>query len=57
MLRVGNFKAWIIAHGEELEEYEVEVDTINKTATCWVPSDVGRVRHSFFSIISPDSAC
>ena len=45
----GQFEAWIILDrpdGAKREEYAVEVDEQRKLVTCWIASEVGKVRLS-----------
>ena len=61
MLRIGNFRAWISVDDEELKElkeYDVKINVKDKTATCWVASDVGKVRRrTFFSSLVAHNRC
>ena len=46
-LRLKGYTAHIDCDGKELEQYNVQqVD--ERTMTCWVPSEVGKVHYSFF---------
>lgn len=43
MLKLGNFTAWISVDGEPLAEFNTEISDDGKQATCWIPSEVGKV--------------
>jgi hypothetical protein len=43
MLKLCNFEAWVSIDGKELEQYGVE-DTGDQTVSCWIASEVGKVR-------------
>ena len=44
-MELSGFRVSIHSDGEELKEYSVEVSPDGKKATCWVPSQSGKVRH------------
>ena len=46
-MRVGDYTASIVVDEKELEEYKVTLDLSTTAATCWVASEVGKVRHSY----------
>ena len=43
MPQIGNFQAWIDVENEHLPEYAVEYSADGKQATCWIPSEAGKV--------------
>ncbi|KAK1231539.1 hypothetical protein PQX77_005331 [Marasmius sp. AFHP31] len=44
MPKIGDLSASIRVDGKDLEEYDVQVDEANRTATCWIASEAGKVR-------------
>ena len=44
MPQIGHFQAWIDVENEQLLEYGVEYSADGKQATCWIPSETGKVR-------------
>ncbi|KAG6330492.1 hypothetical protein ID866_8596 [Astraeus odoratus] len=53
-MRLGDYSANIIVDEKELEEYEVVVNSDATKATCWVASEVGKVRlHTSLAIKIP----
>lgn len=51
MPNLGIFEVCISVEGTELPEYNVTIDEQSRTVTCWIPSEVGKVRAKFFSDI------
>jgi hypothetical protein len=43
MLHWQEFSAWVTIEGVEAPEYAVEVSEDEKTVTCWIPSELGKV--------------
>lgn len=43
-LELGDFSAWIEVDGVELPQHGVEYSQDEKTATCWIASEDGKVR-------------
>lgn len=41
------YSAWITVDGIELKQYSVEVSPNGDSASCWVPSEAGKVRIYF----------
>lgn len=44
MLQYKEFSAWIVIEGEEAQEFNVEASEDEKKVSCWIPSEVGKVR-------------
>jgi hypothetical protein len=51
MLQLNNFSAWISVDDVELQQYAIEYSKDGKQATCWIPSEAGKVRQPFFTAI------
>jgi len=47
MLQVGEFSAWIKVENVETQEYNIEISDDGKNITCWIASEVGKVRRPF----------
>ena len=45
MPTVGHLSAWIQVDGVRLPEYATEIDPSGTKASCWVPSEAGKVSH------------
>lgn len=43
MLTIDEFSAWVTVDGVELSQYSVEQSTDDRTATCWIASQVDKV--------------
>jgi hypothetical protein len=43
-MRLGDFEARVEVENVDLEEYDVKVSPDGKEATCWIPSEEGKVR-------------
>lgn len=43
-LELPGLSAWLQCAGSQLECYEVEYSNDRKAATCWVASEIGKVR-------------
>ncbi|KAJ6508071.1 hypothetical protein DFH09DRAFT_1050306 [Mycena vulgaris] len=43
MLSREGFSAWITIDGKEATEYDVETSDDQKTVTCWIPSELGKI--------------
>ena len=39
-----DYQAWIEVDGQELQCYSIDVDHAKKIVTCWIASEVGKVR-------------
>jgi len=39
-----DLQVWISIDGKELEQYGVHLDEGKREVTCWIPSEVGKVR-------------
>jgi hypothetical protein len=44
MLHCKEFSAWVSIEGKVTEEYGVEISEDQKSVTCWIPSELGKVR-------------
>jgi hypothetical protein len=44
MLHAKGFSAWVTINGEEALEFDIETSEDEKTMTCWIASEVGKVR-------------
>lgn len=51
MPNFGIFEVCISVEGTELPEYSVTIDEQSRTVTCWIPSEVGKVRAKISSDI------
>lgn len=51
MPKFGIFEVCISVEGTELPEYSVTIDEQSRTVTCWIPSEVGKVRAKISSDI------
>ena len=52
MLIHKEFRCWVEIEGEEAKEYDVQQAKDNKgvaTVTCWIASEVGKVKKTIFS--------
>jgi len=56
MLQLGNHKGWISVDDNELPEYGVQYSEDKKTATCWIPSKVGKVKFPLVILSSSNMA-
>ena len=45
VMELSGFRVSIHSDGEDLKEYSIEVSPDGKKATCWVPSQSGKVRY------------
>ena len=45
-LKLGEYEAWMVVEGEEVEHYEIRVNEETKVATCWIASTVGKVNRN-----------
>ena len=43
---IANYSAWIEVDGKKLPEYDIQYSDNGTRATCWIPSEAGKV---FFS--------
>ena len=43
MLHWKEFSAWVTIDGKEVVEYDVETSEDEKTVTCWIASELGKV--------------
>jgi len=43
-MTLGEYEAWIVVDGQEVEHYGIEVGDTGKEVTCWVASTEGKVR-------------
>lgn len=43
MLRFNGVEAAVVINDIELPQYQIEYDDANKTVTCWIPSEAGKV--------------
>jgi hypothetical protein len=51
----GQFEAWVTLDGPDgarREEYAVEVNEQEKLVTCWIASEIGKVRPLTLSFVS-----
>ena len=51
-IRVGEYGARVMIEDKEIPHYAIHVDQAKKEATCWIASEVGKVRESFFDMTS-----
>ena len=51
MLHLDSFSAWISVDKVGLQAYAIEYSTDGKQATCWIPSEEGKVRQPLFTSI------
>lgn len=49
------FSAWITIDGVEATEYDVVTSDDKKTVTCWIASELGKVRTILLTQSSPRS--
>lgn len=42
-MHLKEFKAWITIDGKEAVEYDVQTSEDQKTVTCWIASELGKV--------------
>jgi hypothetical protein len=40
---IANYAAWIEVDGKKLPEYDVQYSDNGTRATCWIPSEAGKV--------------
>lgn len=52
-LSLGKFEAWITVDDAELPQYDPQVSEDGITMSCWIPSEVGKVRR--FPLLPPDA--
>lgn len=43
MVQFGTYHVWIEVDGDELPEFNVDVEEDKKKVTCWIPSEAGKV--------------
>jgi hypothetical protein len=46
-----NYSAWIEVDGKKLPEYDVQYSENGTQATCWIPSEAGKVCFPLLSLI------
>ena len=51
-IRVGEYGARVMIEDKEIPHYAIHVDQAKKEATCWIASEVGKVRESLFDMTS-----
>jgi hypothetical protein len=56
MLQLGNHKGWISVDGNKLPEYGVQYSEDGKTAACWIPSKVDKVKFLLVILSSSNMA-
>jgi hypothetical protein len=49
MLHWKEFSAWVAIDGKETLEYDVEISEDQKTVTCWIASELGKVTIRIFA--------
>lgn len=42
-VQLGQYMAWVVVEGQEVEHYDIEVNEENKVASCWIASTAGKV--------------
>ncbi len=47
-LNLGQYEAWVIVEGQEIEHYAIEVNEETKVASCWIASTAGKVMSSCY---------
>ena len=57
MVQFGDYSVAIVVDGEPLPEFDVNISDDAKTASCWIPSEAGKVSFHyvvlFFSEVKP----
>jgi hypothetical protein len=46
-VKLGQYEAWVVVEGQEIEHFAIAVNEETKVASCWIASTVGKVL--FFS--------
>ena len=42
-VKLGEYEAWVVVEGQEIEHFAIEVNEETKVASCWIASTVGKV--------------
>lgn len=53
MLQFREFFAWVSIDGVEAPEYGVEISEDQKSVTCWIASELGKVHHIVLPLSNP----